>query len=169
MKNKVQTKLDAILNYPFFQQCGTDLPNNVTRVRNWEDAVRECTSQKWENCRLMARNVLQHFTEGRAWERSQEWNDIVKELRPLIDSFVTGLLSKTSGPKELLGKLRSDIRWDILFICLEHEYIDVVQPVFYLPYIDRWYAAGHLPCGWDGEEFPEPWDGVIRNGRLMVF
>jgi hypothetical protein len=54
-------------------------------------------------------------------------------------------------------------------ICIETEYRDLVEPVFAIPYLDTWYATGHYPCGWDGEEFPENWDGVIRDGWLIVF
>ncbi|HEV2329128.1 MAG TPA: hypothetical protein VGY56_10110 [Verrucomicrobiae bacterium] len=65
--------------------------------------------------------------------------------------------------------VRDGISWDLLFICLEVHYQDIVKPIFYLPYLDPWYAAGHYPCGWDGDEFPERWDGVLRGGQLIVF
>jgi hypothetical protein len=165
----IQSKLNQIFEYPFFQRCGTDLPKTVTRVENWQTAVEECTSQKSENCRLMARNVLQRQTEERSWERSNEWNSIVQEIRPLIDAFATNVVTKGPAPKELAYKLKNDVRWDILFICLEFEYKDIVPPYFYIPYLDNWYAAGHLPCGWDGEEFPERLGDIITRGHLMVF
>lgn len=169
MKPNVQLKLDAIFGYPFFRSCGERLPKEVTAVDGWQVAVKTCNTRKWENCRLMARNALQRFTAQRAWERSEEWNPLADELRPLIDAFVDDLLPKTCVPEQLAGKIRNDVRWDIMLICFEHEYCDVVEPIFYVPYLEPWYAAGHFPCGWDGQEFPAHWDGVIREGRLVVF
>ena len=169
MKLEVREKLNAVFNYPFFRSCGQPLPPTVTKVPNWEIAVRECTSQKWENCRLMARNALQRLSEERDWNRSNQWNPITDELRPVINGFVADLISRNHESKWITEKLKNDLRWDIMFICLEREYQDVVEPLFYLPYLDPWYSSGHLPCGWDGDEFPDFWDGVIRDGRLMVF
>jgi hypothetical protein len=51
--------------------------------------------------------------------------------------------------------VRDAVRSDLMLICLETHYQDIVKPVFHTPYLDIWYAAGHFPCGWDGDEFPE--------------
>jgi hypothetical protein len=83
--------------------------------------------------------------------------------------FVDSLLPKSAIPEKLLKKMKPRLSWDIMFICLEIEYSDIVKPFFYLPLLDPWYASGHLPCGWDGQEFPDDWDGVIREGKLIVF
>ena len=170
MKSHVQSKLESIFRYPFFQSAGEPLPTSVTRLANWPAAAKMCGSRKWEVCQLMARNTLQRFTEQRAWARGQEWNPLADELRPLILSFVdTLILAKVPVPERALKKVRDAVTWDIMLICFEHEYRDVVEPFFYIPLVDPWYAAGHLPCGWDGDEFPNGWDGVIRGGQLMVF
>lgn len=117
----------------------------------------------------MARNVLQRLTEKASWERAQEWNSIIDDFRPLVDAFVDKIPSKTGVPEVFVEKLKPKLSLDIMRICLEHGYRDLVEPPFFIPILDPWYAAGHLPCGWDGKEFPEGWDGVIRSGRLMVF
>jgi hypothetical protein len=38
-----------------------------------------------------------------------------------------------------------------------------------MPVVEPWYAKGHFPCGWDGDEFSDRWDGVVKGGQLMVF
>jgi hypothetical protein len=91
------------------------------------------------------------------------------ELRPIILSFVDGLLPKIPVSEKGRKNVRDALSWDIMLICLEHEYRDVTEPFFYIPLLDPWYAAGHFPCGWDGDEFPDDWDGGTRFGQLMVF
>lgn len=169
MKSNLDSKLSDIVNYPFFEAVGGPLPRSVTKVENWQLAVESCTDTKWKNCRLMARNALQGLTEERAWERGEQWNFLADQLRPRIVLFIDTLLVKAPISREIGTKIRDALHWDLMFICLEYEYRDVVDPFFYVPLVDHWYAAGHFPCGWDGKEFPDDWDGVIRDGRLMVF
>lgn len=169
MKTRVQSKLNSIIGYPLFQRVGNPLPPTVMSVENWQAAMNARTARKWENCSLMARNVLQRLTEVRAWQRSEEWNPLAEELRPLVISFVDAFLPKVSLPANFAQKVKHRLCWDIMGICFETEYEDVLEPFFNVPYLDPWYACGHFPCGWDGDEFPEGWDGVIRNGRLIVF
>jgi hypothetical protein len=117
----------------------------------------------------MARNALQRFTEKELWHRTEEWNPLAEELRLLIGSFVESLLSKNLIPDIFVDLTRHHLCWDIMLICFELEYRDMVDPFFSLPLLDPWYAAGHFPCGWDGKEFPAGWDGKIREGKLIVF
>lgn|ERR1039458_3726145 len=178
MKSEIKSKLDEVFSYPFFQSVGKPLPASVTSMSSWSAAAKMCRSHKWETCQLMARNTLQGKIEARYpedtvnhsfWHRSEEWNPIVKELRPLVHSFVDGLLPKFPLQDKALKNVRDAVSWDIMLICLEQEYRDLVKPFFYIPFVEPWYAAGHFPCGWDGDEFPDAWDGVIRDGQLMVF
>ena len=169
MKSEVKEKLEKVFEYPFFSAVGEPLPPSVTSAGSWTHALKECNSSKWENCRLMARNALQRFVEQRNWGRTQDWNPLTNELRPKIASFVDELLSKSPLSPETASKIRHKLSWDIMMICLEHEYRDTVEPLFYLPLLDPWYASGHFPCGWDGDEFPDRWDGVSKKGRLIVF
>jgi hypothetical protein len=169
MKRRIERKLETIFEYRFFQSVAEPLPPSVTPVTSWSRAAKECGAQKWANCQLMARNALQRFTEIQCWDRAQDWNPILQEIRPLISIFCEALVRKTDLPEKLLTAIKTDLSWDIMFICLEHEFSDVVQPFFYIPLLDPWYAAGHFPCGWDGPEFPDRWDGVVREGQLIVF
>jgi hypothetical protein len=179
MKPEVKAKLDSILKYPFFSSVGQPLPPTVSRVDTWSQAARTCGFLKWKNSKLQARNALKGRIEARYpedrvkhyfWHRFQEWNPLVDELRPpIIEPFVETLLKKIPLQAKYLESVRYALRSDLMLICLEIHYQDIVKPVFHLPCLDPWYAAGHFPCGWDGDEFPEQWDGVIRGGQLIVF
>jgi hypothetical protein len=174
MKPRVQQKLDQVFRYPFFESVGKPLPDSVTAISDWKAAIRECSTLMWANSQLMARNAIQAGIERQypnlaLWERFQEWNPLCEEARPLIISFVDSLLARVPVSESLRGKLRPNLQWDFLLICIETEFIDIAEPVFYLKYLDPWYKAGHFPCGWDGDEFSEGWDGVIDQGKLIVF
>lgn len=170
----VKAKFDGILNYPFFNCVGRPLPPTVSRVDTWPRAAKTCGFTKWSNSQLQARNALQRgitnqFPKPGMSERMQEWNPLCEELRPAITSFSNGLVRELPLNDKDRRKVRDNINWDVLLICLETHYQDIVKPIFYIPYLDPWYAEGHYPCGWDGDEFPAQWDGVIRSGQLIVF
>src|SRR5579863_3845111 len=169
MKATLQLKLDAICKYPFFEKAGQSLPSGVKPAKDWNQAARSSGTKKWGNCQLMARNALQVSVQNRSWQRMQEWNPLAGELRPLILAFVDTLLPRLSLTNELLKNVKNSVSWDIICICFEEEYRDMRCPFFYILYVDKWYASGHFPCGWNGDEFPEGWDGVIRGGQLIVF
>jgi hypothetical protein len=112
---------------------------------------------------------LQRRLERSLSPRYIDWNSIVRLLRPAIGEIIDKLEHAALIPSNVFEKIRNDIRWDLLAICMEYEYADLVEPPFCLPVLDIWYAAGHFPCGWDGEEFSESWDGEWMDGRLIVF
>ena len=115
------------------------------------------------------------------WERLQEWNPLCKELRPPILSFIDTLLPKIPLKDKNLKDVKNDLSWDILSICLETEYNDIVDPIFYIPYLDPWYVSGRFPCGWDGDEFFDDfesedrvipfddWAKLTVHGKFIVF
>jgi hypothetical protein len=174
----VKAKLDSVFKYPFFSSVGQLLPSTVSRVDTWPQAVNTCGFLKWENNRLAARNTLQEKIQARFqedtvnhyfWHRLQEWNPLIHEVQAIVDPFIHSLVQKIPLKDKNLQKLKDNIVGDIKLILLEIHFQDIVKPIFYLPHLDPWYAAGHFPCGWDGDEFPEQWDGVIRGGQLIVF
>lgn len=169
MKPHAYAKMESIFKYPFFQSVGGLLPMSVTSVGSWERAVKEADTRKWTNSRLMARNVLESRVQQKSWDRGQEWNPFVQTIRPLIISFIDTLLPKTSVPEKFYKQITGEIGWDLTAICLEDFYKDLTEPFFYNLLLDPWYAAGHFPCGWTGKEFPDDWDGVARDGQLIVF
>ena len=169
MTQETIDRLELVLTYPFLESCGKQMYANITPLKNWVVAATECGSRRWSNCQLIARNSLCRIVEERASERAKLWNSTVTQLRPRIVDFTDSLTSISELPVTLRRAVSGSISWDILFICMEFEYRDVVEPIFFIPYIEPWYKEGHFPCGWDGPEFPEVWDGVVREGRLMVY
>jgi len=160
--------------------------------------MKQSTSRKWENCRLDARNVLSELLgfqerdiadkdeQFRHWQRREEWGPVGEELQAVLDPFITAVLAKNSVPARFAANIQVELSWDLWLICLEEEYKDLVEPPFYNPYLDPWYASGHFPCGWDGKQFPgrwpekeilylsadriaQLWSGIVRQGRLIVF
>lgn len=174
----VKAKLDSILMYPFFSAVGQPLPPNVSSVESWLQAAKTSGFLKWKNSKLQARNALKGRIEARYpedrvkhyfWHRFQEWNSLADELDSVLDPFIEGLVARIPLNGKELKNVKDNLRWDLGLICLETHYEDIVKTVFFVPCLDPWYAAGHFPCGWDGDEFPAQWDGVIRGGQLIVF
>ena len=123
---------------------------------------------------MMARNAIQNriqdqFPKPGMLERLQEWNPLGEETKPMIDSLLDSLMQKVPLADEPKTKVRNRIQFDLFYILLECEFSDISEPVLFMKHLDPWYAAGHFPCGWDGEEFPRSWDGVLRNGKLIVY
>lgn len=162
-------KFEEIQTYPLLAHVGEPLPKSVVAAKNWKEARKHSNSEKWERCQLMARNALQRFTEARCWERSNEWNSLVEKLRPLVGDLLETVRASAGMPTDVFDDIKDTASWDIMFISLEHEYADIVEPLFSIPYLDPWYSKGHFPCGWTGEAFPDGWDGVIRGGKLIVY
>jgi hypothetical protein len=169
MKTGTQAKFQAIANYPFFRSVGEALPSTVKCVSSWSQAAKLCHSRKWKNNRLVARNALFDTVQKASWNRGQEWNPLVDDLNPQVTRLIDDLLHKVSVPQHLVDKIKPALLWDIVAICFEEEYRDLRAPAFYIPYLDPWYSNGRFPCGWDGEEFADDWNGVVQGERLIVF
>jgi hypothetical protein len=169
VKHQVEAKLRTICGYPFFHAVGKPINASNPAIENWSNAINFYNSSKWKNCCLMARNALQRKVEQKSWERSQEWNNLAEDLYPHIALFVSSLVRGHSIPDKFNSIVIPRLSWDIMGICFECEYMDLIEPFFFIPLLEPCYAAGHLPCGWDGEEFPNSWDGIIREGKLIVY
>lgn len=117
----------------------------------------------------MANNALADQVRKISWERSAEWNILAAESVPIIRAKIGELLID----KQILEKFHKNIidamSWDIMAICFEDEYKDIVKPIFNIPVLEPWYVAGHFPCGWDGDEFPSNWMGESYFGQPIVY
>ena len=167
--NSGHEKLNELLKYPYFQHVGNLLPDHVKAVATWEIAADQCRSINWQRNCVMARNTLQHFVEVRNWPRSEQWNQLVDTLRSRIESFVEELRPRPAESSSVFELIRHNLVWCLLGICFKQEYSDVVKPLFFIPYVEEWYRSGHFPCGWDGTPLPDAWNGVMPQGRLIVF
>lgn len=133
---------------------------SICQVKSWDEATRMVMLGDSENARLESKNLL---TERLAYEfkdrYSGKWNPLVtaikKKTRPLVDSRAAA----EGKPLRLPKGVTDAIHWDMMMACMELEYADIIPPRFFAERT-KWYLAGHLPVGWEGD-FPE--------GRLIIF
>lgn len=164
-----QSKFESFRAYPLFSCVGQPLPPVVAEVGNWRDAAKFASSKKWERCCLMARNLLQRSVEVLDSKRIVDWNSVADKLRPEITLFADRKISEMNVSPEIARAIKPQLSWDMMMICLEFSHRDIVDPPFYCKHLDAWYREGHFPCGWDGEPFPDRWNGDTSAGRLIVF
>ena len=82
-------------------------------------------------------------------DRLNRWNDIVDGLKPVVSSVVARKTATAVREDDLPPEFENDVRWDILHLCIEMEYSDIIILGGYAG-LAHWYLAGHFPCGWHG-------------------
>jgi hypothetical protein len=89
-----------------------------------------CFSQPSEDARLEAQNELSVQLDARRREAYQTWSPKVKEIRPLISTLVCAKLAAPEVRARIPGgveeELYSVISWDLVGLCMAHEYQDFV-------------------------------------------
>jgi hypothetical protein len=128
-----------------------DANTNVAIVlSSWDEAIEHCSSMEWENLELQIVNRLCEKLLAAAPDRFNQWNEIVNEMKqhtiPLVERKIAAVVEQCHLPKVF----SDSVQWDILNLCMESEYIDVVPPGFYAG-MAFWYVNGHFPCGWKDE------------------
>lgn len=129
-------------------------------VSSWEEAVAYCASPETKALWLEAANQLRLRVLERSKERYRQWNEIAREVRPIVDSFVSGKIERVLSANNLPKAFGDHVRWEIAHLFMECEYADVYPPGFFASHA-YWYIQGHFPCGWKGI-FP-------NDGKLVVF
>lgn len=159
MHPRTVATLDELEKADWFASVGTKDTEAAVVLSSWEEAVEHWSSIDWENLTLEASN--QHFSRirERSKERSNQWNEIVEEVRPAAASFVRQKVNDVMIQFSLPKVFEDTVRWDILHLCMEAEYADVCPPGFFASQA-FWYKRGRFPCGRDGD-FP--------NGKLIIY
>lgn len=135
----------------------------------WQDAVESCASDTWSSVQLQVKNRIAREVRQKSYARSEEWNDIAAELRTGIADIVAASVEPLGKRLGLKPDLQGAVSWDLLMICMETEFSDVIPPMFFVPCLEPIYVAGHFPCGWDGPKLNEGWGGDLPPSRLIVF
>jgi hypothetical protein len=169
MQKRTIEKLEQFKSYPMLLNVGTAARDAPIQIGSWKEAAKHCKSRMWDGCLMMASNALSTFAHQRDWDRGHEWNTLATEIRPEIVSWLEPTIAPIVTQHHLPKIVVDSLRWYLMHICFEVEYEDIVEPLFYLPLIDPWLQRGHFPCGWVGEEFPDGWNGVLPEGKLVVF
>ena len=153
MKSRTSELLSKLERIDWFSRCEEPLEAiaEVQALTEWPQAIEVCFSQQSEDARLEAQNRLSVQLDARHRAAYQTWNPKVRELKPLIASLVrakaTTPVVQARIPEGMDEELCSVIRWDLLGLCMAHEYEDLVGVGKYHELIERFYLAGRFPCG----------------------
>lgn len=130
-----------------------DTENPIIVLSSWGEAMEHCQSPDWGALKLEAANRYRERLIERSKERFELWNIIAKGLKSTTIPFVSRMLEEVIRKNNLPKAFQDTVQWDVLHLCMEAEYADVLPPGFYAAQ-GYWYTCGHFPCGWQGE-FPK--------------
>jgi hypothetical protein len=145
--------LEQLQKASWFSHVGAHDTTAAIILSSWRQAIAFCGSPEWEDLRLEMANQYCERIARHSKERFARWNEIVdglkKTLVPLVREKIEPVVQQQNPPKAF----EDSVRWDIIHLCMEMEYSDVVPPGFYAG-LGSWYIRGHFPCRWRGV-FPE--------------
>lgn len=153
----------------WFGNVGQPTDGAGLAVQTWRQAVDSSASDVWSSVQLQVKNRIARDVRQRSYDRAQEWNGIAAELRGSIAGVVARSVEPVAVTFKLEPDFRSAVSWDMLLICMETEFSDLVPPMFFVPRLLPVYTAGHFPCGWEGPKLNEGWEGELPNSRLIVY
>ena len=161
MHPRTSLALSQLDEADWFCRVGVDDTEGfATVVSSWEEAVGYCASPETKALWLEAANQFRLRVMEHSKERFRQWNDIAREIRPIVDSFVPRKIKQTITDNHLPKVFEDHVKWEISHLFMECEYADVYPPGFFASHA-YWYIHGHFPCGWRGK-FP-------NDGSLLVF
>jgi hypothetical protein len=151
--------LDKLDSVEWFQNVGQKDNEFVEYVGTWKAAIKSCSSTAWENFTLEAANNLRVRILKVAPERFKLWNEVIDIVKPFSQALVQDKISGILAAENLPKAVSDCVEWDILHLCVEAEYSDVVEPGFFSS-LSYHYYTGHFPCGYKGK---------IPNGKIVVY
>ena len=139
--------LHSLEMYPWFEFVGQPVPlAGAAFVKSWTDAISNCTSDRWNEFRLEAKNRLTLQISQRSRERWNHWNRTSDELQPPVVDIVGRKSQSIISENSLPEAFRNSVVWDIALAAAECEFNDLVDsglPTILLGV----YKLGHFPCG----------------------
>lgn len=161
MRFETSENLRQLEDAPWFARVGRHDDDTKVAVvlTSWREAVEYCSSLEWENIRLEIANRFRERLLAVSTERFCKWNEVVDEIKPVTMDLVRRKIAPFVLEHDLPKDFGDAVDWDILHLCMESEYVDLVPPGFYSG-LAYWYANGHFPCGWQ--------NGVPR-GRPIIY
>jgi hypothetical protein len=159
-------KLEAL---QWFANVGQPMAGDCRAVQTWTQAVESCTGEVWSAVQLQVKNRFAREVREKSYVRSEEWNGIAAELRKLIAIVATNSIAPIVKRFNLNPNFQGCVSWDMLMICLETEFSELVPPSFFVPRLLPVYETGHFPCGWEGPKLLEGWEGELPSWRLIVY
>lgn len=144
----------------WFSRVGVVDTQAVPVLQSWEDAIRHCSSLKWENVQLEASNRFREALFRASPRRFDAWNQVLDTVKPAAVDLVQRKVRNMVLQYGLPDVFEATVRWDIVGVAMEAEYADIYPPPGFFAAQAYWYAHGHFPCGWEGD-FP--------NGRRIIY
>lgn len=151
--------LDKLDSIEWFVNVGKKDQKQVEFVNSWDEAIGSCSASDWENLTLEAANQLRERIREKSKERLNQWNSVLKTVKPFSDALVDDKVSIVVAFNGLPGDFIRCVKWDIFHLCMEAEYSDIVDPAFFSS-ISYYYFSGHFPCGFSG---------IFPQGRFVVY
>ena len=169
---------ERVMTVPWFANCGQQgveiKLGDVGVVRSWKQAERSYKGRSWKNATLEARN---DFTEWLATNHrklfNETWNEWVDEEKSWFLEYLNPVFARAHNEHGVGIDLDHDVNWNVCGALMEARYDHLNHPhKFFRRYLLPIYETGHMPCGWEGANWPEPgaWEtGACPIGRLIVF
>src|SRR5688572_1083718 len=139
MNQRTEQKLRELESYPWFANAGDPVDSNYLPVKNWQEAVELSAGAVWSSVQLQTKNNIADEVTRRDYYRSEEWNGIAAELRKQIALIVANSVEPVAKKFELGLDFQGSVSWDMLGICMETEFSDLLVPMFFVPCLQPIY------------------------------
>jgi hypothetical protein len=160
MRSKTIETLEMLRREKWFRNVGVHDTDAAAILTSWQEAIESCSSPEWEELCTEAANQYRARLQERSAGVLENWNEIVKIVKPASQSLVREMTHEVIKEHDLPKVFLDTVDWDILHLCMESEFADIYPAGFYASQA-YWYSKGHFPCGWQGA-FPQ-------GGRLVVY
>src|SRR6185437_10721626 len=151
MHPRTQATLEQLANLSWFSNAGVGDTQNAVVLTSWNQAIEHAKDMDWQNLRLKAANKLRVKLLKQSAERFNKWSDIVDDLKSTTIPFVKQKIDTVVRENSLPKAFEDAVQWDILHVCMESEFADLVPPGFYAGQA-YWYTVGHFTCGWQANK-----------------
>lgn len=129
-------------------------------IHDWHSASTLCSSAEWNYIQTDTSNILRSHIASVDMKAFRKWNKVVQSMYPFYQDWVIRTVGELLPGLESVQSVIGSAKWDILFVCLEHEYSSCNPPSFYQT-LSAIYLDGHFPCGWEGK-YPS-------EGKLLIY
>ena len=162
MHPRSKATLEQLDRSTWFCNVGVQDTQNAIVLTSWDHAIKHVKDLDWRNLRLKAANRLSAKLLKSSIERFNNWNDLVHDLKSTTIPFVKQKIEAVIRENRLPEAFEDAVQWDILHVCMESEYADMVPPGFYAGHT-YWYTMGHFPCGWQANA------DLPHGGKPLVY
>src|SRR4051812_39445487 len=126
MHPRTELVLGRLRRIAWFANVGkVGLPHAII-LNSWEAAIESSNSALWRRIRLEAANWYSAEIARRVHGPSPRWSEVTAALRPHCEAVVPEKLGTLSSLGSAVSALTDILEWDVLHICLESEFADII-------------------------------------------